>query len=103
MTQERDIVEPGSSSERGPVRCERDGPVALVTLDVPEELNALSKQGRWDDMTAAVSDDLLHLMSAVGRHDQLAAALAERFAGVTDVITVATPLPPDLIQDIQRL
>jgi enoyl-CoA hydratase/carnithine racemase len=44
MTQERDIVEPGSSSERGPVRCERDGPVALVTLDVPEELNALSSE-----------------------------------------------------------
>jgi probable F420-dependent oxidoreductase len=71
--------------------------------DLGKELNALSKQGRWDDMTAAVSDDLLHLMCAVGRHDQLAAALAERFAGVTDVITVATPLPPDLIQDIQRL
>jgi len=71
--------------------------------DLGRSLNALSKQGRWEDMTRAVPDDLLHLMCAAGRHDQLADAIATRFAGVSDVVTVSSPLPPDLIQDIQRI
>jgi enoyl-CoA hydratase/carnithine racemase len=44
MSQDRDIAEPGFTRKHGSVRCERDGPVALVTLDAPEELNALSSE-----------------------------------------------------------
>lgn len=71
--------------------------------ELGRSLNALSKQGRWADMTRAVPDELVQLMCAVGRHDQLAGAIAARFAGACDVVTVSTPLPPDLIQDIQRI
>jgi len=71
--------------------------------DLGRSLNAMSKQGRWDDMTDAVPDDLLHLMCAIGRHDQLAAAIETRFGGASDTVTVSTPLPPDLIQDLQRI
>lgn len=73
--------------------------------DLGQKLNALSKQGRWDDMTREVSDDLLHLMTAVGRYDQLSSAIQARFEGLSDSVTLASDptLPPNLIQDIQRI
>ncbi len=73
--------------------------------ELGQKLNALSKQGRWDDMTREVDDDLLHLMTAVGRYDQLKPAIEARFAGLSDSVTLAPDpaLPPELIQDLQRI
>jgi hypothetical protein len=60
-------------------------------------------------MADLVEDDVVHLFAAVGRHDQLAAAIAARFGGISDTIQAsANPeapadLPPDLVQDLKRL
>ena len=77
--------------------------------DLGEKLNHMSKTGRWDAMAAEVSDDVVHLFAAVGRHDQLVSAMSARFGGLVDTVGAGTPvdesggLPPDLIQDIQAI
>ena len=77
--------------------------------DLGHELNQMTRQGRWTEMAARVSDDVVRLFAAVGRHDEIVAALAARYTGLVDTIQTgagdgsAQGLPPDLIQDIKRL
>jgi len=71
--------------------------------DLGHELNALSKQGQWEDMTRAVSDDVVHLFAAVGRFDELAGAIAARFGGVADIVGLPDSVPPDLLHDISAI
>jgi probable F420-dependent oxidoreductase len=77
--------------------------------DLGEELNRLSKAGKWDEMTDAVSDDVVHLFAAVGRHDELAGAVQARFGGLVDAVGAGTPvddpggLPPDLIAELHTI
>ena len=77
--------------------------------ELGEKLNHLSKAGEWDEMTRAVSDDVVRLFAAVGRHDELKDAMAERFGGLVDTVSAGTPvdepggLPPELIREIQSI
>ena len=77
--------------------------------DLGRELNQLSKQGKWTEMTERVPDELVHIFAAVGTHKEIAGAIEKRFGGISDAIslrgdpTVHAPLPPGLIQDIQRI
>jgi hypothetical protein len=57
-----------------------------------------------------VPDNVAHLFAAVGRHDQIVGAIASRFGGLVDALTLrgdgvgeASEVPPDLVQDIQRI
>ena len=78
-------------------------------LDLGQELNHLSKNDGWSKMAALVSDDVVRLFAAVGRHDEIAAAVSERFGGLTDAIgasaspEIPADLPPDVIQEIQAI
>jgi alkanesulfonate monooxygenase SsuD/methylene tetrahydromethanopterin reductase-like flavin-dependent oxidoreductase (luciferase family) len=78
-------------------------------LDLGQKLYRMSKTDQWDKMTAEVSDDLVHLFAAVGRHDQIAGAIEARFGGISDTISDSASselrgsLPGDVIQDIQRI
>ncbi len=77
--------------------------------DLGEKLNRMTKAGQWERIAAEVSDDVVALFAASGRHDQLAAAIVARFGGASDAVfaSVATAvpadLPPDLVQDIRRI
>ena len=77
--------------------------------DLGRKLNAMTKAGQWDKIAGEVSDDVVHLFSAVGRHDQLEKAVTERFGGLVDSISASassskpSDLPPGLIQDLQRI
>ena len=70
--------------------------------DLHPRLNALSKEGRWSDMAALVSDDVLETIAVVGRRDEIAPAVAARVAGVADIVSLeCTRLPdPDHFADI---
>lgn len=76
---------------------------------IGEKLNHMSKTNQWDAMTREIDDDTVHLFAAVGRHDQLSDAIEGRFGGIVDSISIGTPvdepggLPPELIQDLQRI
>ena len=93
----------GSTRAYWPVLAQHD------LLDLGEQLNHLSKTDGWDQMAGLVDDDVVRLFAAVGRHDELVPAIAERFVGVSDSIgasaspEIAADLPPDLIQEIQAL
>jgi probable F420-dependent oxidoreductase len=73
------------------------------------KLHRLSKAGKWDEMAAEVSDEVVHLFAAVGRHDEIAKAIENRFGGLSDSVSaIAAPdtspdLTPDLVQDIQKI
>jgi hypothetical protein len=75
--------------------------------ELGRKLNAMTKENRWGEMAALVSDDVVHLFAAVGRHDRLVAAIQARFGGLVDTVAItpeaAGTLPPGLMQDIQRL
>ena len=71
--------------------------------DLGHKLIDLSKQGKWEQMTSEISDDVVHLFTAVGRFDQIADAIASRLGNVTDVIAMPDSTPPDLIQDVGRI
>jgi hypothetical protein len=70
----------------------------------------MSREGKWGEMAKEVPDDVAHLFAAVGRHDQIAGAIEERFGGMVDALTLrgdgvgeATEVPRDLVQDIRRV
>jgi probable F420-dependent oxidoreductase len=77
--------------------------------DLGHKLLHLSRSDGWDQMPGEVSDEVVHLFAAVGRHDQLVTAVQERFGGLTDTINPTTPvspggsIPPDLMQDLKAI
>lgn len=77
--------------------------------DLGRKLNALTREGKWTDMAKEVPDDVVHLFAAVGRHDEIAKVIEQRFGGLIDTLqasansSMPADLPPDLIQDIQRI
>lgn len=71
--------------------------------DLGFKLNDMSKKGQWDEMTQAVSDDVVRLFAAVGRFDEITNAIEQRFAGLVDVVGMPESAPPELLQDIAEL
>jgi len=77
--------------------------------DLGRKLNAMTRAGQWNEMAREVSDDVVHLFAAVGRHDQLEKAISQRFGGLVDSISASansakpSDLPPDLVQDLARI
>ncbi len=76
-------------------------PAYLPTLrchgwdDVHKELNALSKQGRWDDMTDLISDEILEAIAVVGPRKEIAAKITERLDGIADIVSLTHNRYPD--------
>jgi probable F420-dependent oxidoreductase len=58
---------------------------------LPEELRALTRAGRWDDLAARVDDDLLHAIAVVGEPAEAAALLAARYGDWADRLCLYTP------------
>lgn len=91
----------GSTRAYWPVLAQHD------LLDLGEHLNHLSKNDGWSEMAGLIDDDTVRLFAAVGRHDEIADAIDERFGGLTDSVgatvspDIPADLPPDVIQDIQ--
>lgn len=73
------------------------------------KLHAMSIAGRWDDMPAAVADDVVHIFAACGLYHEIAAAIAARFGGLADAIELNFPagaaagLQRELLTDIRRI
>jgi probable F420-dependent oxidoreductase len=71
--------------------------------DLGLKLNDMSKKGQWDEMTQEISDDVVHLFSAVGRHDELVGAIDKHFSGLVDVVGLPEDTPAELVQDVAEL
>ena len=63
--------------------------------EVHAELNRLSKQGRWDDMTALIDDEILEAVAVVGPRSEIAPALSRRLAGIADAVSLTNNRAPD--------
>ena len=77
--------------------------------DLGQKLNAMTKEGKWDELAAQVPDDLLHACCAVGRHDEIAGVVEKQFAGLSDTLGASasyeepSDLPADVLQDIKKI
>jgi probable F420-dependent oxidoreductase len=60
-----------------------------------EELNALSKQGKWVEMGNLVDDEILNTFAVVGEPEQVAPELHQRYGDVIDRITFYAPYRSD--------
>jgi probable F420-dependent oxidoreductase len=76
-------------------------PAYLPTLrchgweEVHRALNALSKQGRWDEMTDLISDEMLESIAVVGPRSEIAAKITERLDGIADSVSLTHNRYPD--------
>lgn len=61
--------------------------------DLQPELNAMSKQGRWQEMAGLISDEVLHTIAACGTPKQIAEHIRERVDGVSDTMCLYQPGP----------
>ncbi|ORW31215.1 LLM class F420-dependent oxidoreductase [Mycobacterium paraense] len=64
--------------------------------DLQPELNAMSKQGRWQEMGGLIDDEVLHTIAACGTPKEIAARIRERVDGVSDTVCLYQPTPIDL-------
>lgn len=77
--------------------------------DLGQKLNRMTREGQWDKLAGEVSDDVLDLFAASGRHDQIKSVIARRFADVSDSISARdrpgadSPMPPELIRELTTL
>ncbi len=62
---------------------------------VHRELNALSKQGRWDDMSGLIDDEILETIAVVGERDAIADKLRTRLEGIADSVSLTHNRCPD--------
>jgi probable F420-dependent oxidoreductase len=70
--------------------------------DMQPELNALSKQGRWEEMGRLIDDDVLHTIAACGTAAEVAAHIRDRVAGISDQICLYQPGPiaPETLAEV---
>lgn len=61
--------------------------------ELQPELNAMSKQGRWQEMATLIDDEMLHTIAACGSPAQIAAHIRDRVDGVSERICLYQPGP----------
>ena len=63
--------------------------------DLHVDLNRMSKQGRWDEMTELVSDEVLEAIAVVGPREEIAGKLLARLRGIADGVSLTHNRAPD--------
>ncbi len=104
-------LEASAKSARAQLAFYGSTPAYRVTLDYHNwgdahlELNRLSKQGRWDDMSSVIDDEILSTFSAIGTAEEVAHQLVERFGKMVDRISFYGLISsdPDRCRDIQKI
>lgn len=55
------------------------------------ELNRLASAGRWDDMPAMITDEMVEAFATIGTYDQIIGKIKSRFAGYATQIGFSIP------------
>jgi probable F420-dependent oxidoreductase len=77
--------------------------------DLGLKLHEMSVQGRWKEMAAQVSDDVVRIFAACGTYGEIVGAVEQRFGGAADTIELTFPpdvapgLARELLADIRRI
>ncbi|OBF21775.1 LLM class F420-dependent oxidoreductase [Mycobacterium kubicae] len=61
--------------------------------DLQPELNAMSKQGSWQEMGGLISDEMMRTLTACGTPAEIAAYIRDRVDGVSDTVCLYQPAP----------
>ena len=61
--------------------------------DLQPELNAMSKQGRWQEMAALIDDEMMHTIAACGTPADIAAHIRDRVDGISDTVCMYQAAP----------
>lgn len=64
---------------------------AVGYADLQPELNRLSKQGRWEEMSALIDDDFLKAFAVTGEPDTIASQLLEKYQGIATRLSIYAP------------
>ena len=77
--------------------------------ELGEKLRPFPAAGRWSEMAAQIPDDIVELFAVVGRHDELASKIAQKYEGLADTLSLFVPTDTEpgplgeVMQDIQRI
>ena len=63
--------------------------------DLQTELNALSKEGKWEEMGTRITDDILEAFAVVAEPDQVAAGIKARYGGAVSRVSFYAPYKSD--------
>ncbi len=63
--------------------------------DLHPELNRLSKQGRWNEMSRLITDDMMQEIAVMRPRREIAVAVLERLAGIADAVSLVNNRHPD--------
>jgi len=63
--------------------------------ELQSELNAMSKQGRWQEMGTLIGDDVLDAFAVVGEPGEIAPQMLRRYGGFTDRTSASFPVADD--------
>ena len=68
------------------------GPMEAVGLgELQPKMNALSKEGKWDELGSYVDDDFLDAFCTRGKPDEIAAKLKMKYAAFADRLAIYAP------------
>ncbi|MDP1795011.1 MAG: LLM class F420-dependent oxidoreductase [Acidimicrobiales bacterium] len=68
--------------------------------DLHPKLNALSKEGKWEEMGTAIDDDVLDAFAVVASPDKVAGGLISRYGDILDRLSFYAPYGGD--QDVWK-
>ncbi len=71
--------------------------------DMGAELHALSLEGRWEEMTAMIPDEMAEEFGTVAHVDEVAEVLAERWGGLLTTLNLPTDFPLKTAEDERRI
>jgi probable F420-dependent oxidoreductase len=63
--------------------------------DLQDQLNILSKEGRWEEMGTLIDDEILETFAVVGEPEEIAPELRSRYGDVVDRISFYAPYAAD--------
>ncbi|MCP4036374.1 MAG: TIGR03617 family F420-dependent LLM class oxidoreductase [bacterium] len=76
--------------------------------DLHRDLNRMSKEGKWDEMTDLITDDILETIAVVGAREEIARKIHQRLDGIADGVSLTHNRAPDpsqwadIVPQIQR-
>ena len=79
----------------GSEMCIRDRLESIGVGELQSELNAMSKQGRWVDMGALITDDILQEFGVMGEPETIAGQMIERYGSFVDRTSASFPISDD--------
>jgi hypothetical protein len=77
--------------------------------ELNQQLHAMTVAGRWKEMPALVSDDVVRIFAACGTYAEIAGMVAARWGGAADAIELNFPadapigLRKEVLADIHRI